>query len=88
MLLIFLLKKKYFLLNPNFIFSASKIVLSTAISSYIFYSLVNYFSENLTYESEYKIITIVLLVLITFMIYILISILTKAFKISDIKLKY
>ena len=69
-------------------FSASKIILSTAISSYIFYSLIKYFSENLTYESEYKIITIVLLVLITFVIYILISILTKAFKISDIKLKY
>ena len=63
-------------------------IFSNSIPIWIANSLVNYFSENLTYESEYKIITIVLLVLITFMIYILISILTKAFKISDIKLKY
>ena len=87
-LLIFLLKKKYFSLNTNFIFSSSKIILSTALTSFIFYNLIKYFAENLTYESEYKIITIILLVIITFIIYILISIFTKAFKISDIKLKY
>ena len=87
-LLIFLLEKKYFSLNSNFIFSFSKIILSTALTSYIFYNLIKYFAENLTYESEYKIITIILLVIITFIIYVLISIFTKAFKISDIKLKY
>jgi len=87
-LLIFLMEKKYFSLNSNFIFSSSKIILSTALTSYIFYNLIKYFAENLTYESEYKIITIILLVIITFIIYILISIFTKAFKISDIKLKY
>ena len=87
-LLIFLLEKKYFSLNSNFIFSSSKIILSTALTSYIFYNLIKYFAESLTYESEYKIITIILLVIITFIIYILISIFTKAFKISDIKLKY
>jgi len=87
-LLIFLLKKKYFSLNTNFIFSSSKIILSTALTSFIFYNLIKYFAENLTYESEYKIITIILLVIITFIIYILISIFTKAFKISDIKIKY
>ena len=47
-----------------------------------------FFSENLTYDSEYKLITIIFLVIITFIIYILISLLTKAFKTSDIKLKY
>jgi putative peptidoglycan lipid II flippase len=87
-LLIFLLKKKYFSLNSNFIFSSSKIILSTTLTSYIFYNLIKYFAENLTYESEYKIITIILLVIITLIIYILISIFTKAFNISDIKLKY
>ena len=39
-------------------------------------------------ESDYKLLTIVLLVIITFLIYIISSIVTKAFKISDIKLKY
>ena len=88
LLLVYLAEKKYFLLNRTFTLSLSKIVLSTALTSYIFYNLIKFFSGNLSYESEYKLITIILLVIITLMIYILISILTKAFKTSDIKLKY
>ena len=88
MLLIYLTKKKYFLLNFNFVKSFLKIILSTALTSYIFSVLIKNFSENLTYSSEYKLITIIFLVIITFIIYILISLVTKAFKTSDIKLKY
>ncbi len=88
LLLIYLTNKKYFSLNFNFIKTFLKIILSTALTSYIFYNFIKFFSENLTYGSEYKLITIVLLVIVTFIIYILISLLTKAFKISDIKLKY
>ncbi len=88
LLIIYLTNKKYFSVNLNFIKSFIKIVLSTALTSYIFYNLIKFFSENLTYNSEYKFITIILLVIVTFIIYILISILTKAFKTSDIKLKY
>ena len=44
-------------------------------------------TENIA-PGEYKLITIVLLVIVTFVIYIFISILTKAFKTTDIKLKY
>ena len=88
LLLIYLKKNKYYLLNLNFIKSFFKIVLSTVITSYVFYYLVNKFSENLSYYSEYKLITIVFLVIITFIVYIFISLLTKAFKTSDIKLKY
>ena len=87
-LLIYLGKKKYYLINLHFIKSILKIILSTIFTSYIFYNLIKFFSDNLTYNSQYKIITIILLVIVTFLIYILISILTKAFKISDIKLKY
>ncbi len=87
-LFIYLTNKKYYLINLNFIKSMFKIILSTILTSYIFYNLINFFSENLTYKSEYKLITITLLVIVTFFIYISISILTKAFKTSDIKLKY
>ena len=52
------------------------------------YNLIKFFSDNLSYNSEYKLVSIILLVIVTFIIYILTSILTKAFKISDIKLKY
>ena len=84
----YLTNKKYYLINLKFIKSFLKIVFSTVLTSYIFYNLIKFFSENLTYNSEYKLITIILLVIVTFFIYILISILTKAFKTSDIKLKY
>ena len=88
LLLIYLINKEYFLIKFDFIKSFFKIVLSTILTSIIFYNLINFFSENLSYNSEYKLITIVLLVIVTFVIYILISILTKAFKTRDIKLKY
>jgi len=88
LLLIYITNKNYFSLNINFIKSIMKIFFSTALTSYIFYNLIKFFSENLTYDSEYKLITIIFLVIITFIIYILISLLTKAFKTSDIKLKY
>ena len=87
-LLIYLTNKKYYLINLIFVKSLLKISLSTVLTSYIFYNLIKFFGENLTYNSEYKLITIILLVIVTFFIYILISILTKAFKTSDIKLRY
>ena len=88
LLLIYLTNKKYYSINSIFLNSLIKISLSTAITSYIFYNLINFFSDNLSYNSEYKLVSIILLVIVTFIIYILTSILTKAFKISDIKLKY
>ena len=88
LLLIYLTNKKYYSINLSFLHSLIKISLSTAITSYIFYNLINFFSDNLSYNSEYKLVSIILLVIVTFIIYILTSILTKAFKISDIKLKY
>ena len=88
LLLIYLTNKRYFSIKFNFVKSFLKIVLSTALTSYIFSNLIKFFSESLNYNSEYKLITIIFLVIITFVVYILISLLTKAFKTSDIKLKY
>ena len=88
LLLFFLIKKNYFSLNLNLIKPIFKIILSTIFTSIIFYLLIIFFENNLSYESELKLLTIIALVIITFIVYIIISILTKAFKISDIKLKY
>ena len=88
LLLFFLIKKNYFSLNLNLIKPIVKITLSTILTSIIFYFLIIFFENNLSYESEFKLLTIITLVIVTFIAYILISILTKAFKISDIKLKY
>ena len=87
-LFIYLINKKYFLINMNLLKSLLKIILSTVLTSVVFSILIKFFSENLTYESEYKLIAIIFLAILTFIIYILISLVTKAFKISDINLKY
>ena len=87
-LFLYLNYKKYFFLKFRLIASILKITLVTAISSYIFYYLIGTFSNNLTYDSKYKILFIILAVIITISSYILISIVTKAFKLSDINLKY
>ena len=88
LLFVYLISKKYFLFKRYFFSSFIKIIITTFITTYIFYYLVNFFQSYLIYESNYKLITIILLVITTIILYILLSIVTKAFKISDIKLKY
>ena len=87
-LLIYLINKNYFSLDINFLKSLIKISFSSIISCFIYSQLINFFSDNLSYESEYKLLSIICLVIFTIIIYILFSILTKAFKISDINLRY
>ena len=87
-LFIYLINKKYFLPKMNLLKSLLKIILSTALTCFAFSNLIKFFSEYLTYQSEYKLLIIIFLVILTFIIYILISLVTKALKISDINLKY
>jgi len=88
LLLFYLLFKKYFSLYKSFPIKFLNILCVSSFSSFIFYQLIQKFNEYLIYESEYKLLAIVLLVIITILIYVITSIFTKAFKISDIKLKY
>ncbi len=88
LLLFYLLSKNYFSFYKSFPIKFLNILFVCFFSSFIFYKLIQNFKEYLIYESEYKLLTIILLVIITFLIYITTSIVTKAFKISDIKLKY
>ena len=88
LLLFYLISKNYFSFYKSFPIKFLNILIVSSFSSFIFYKLIQYFNEYLIYESNYKLLTIVLLVIITILIYILTSIVTKAFKISDIKLKY
>ncbi len=82
------MKKNYFSFNETFIFKFLNISCLSIFSAFIFYQLIKYFSQYLVYESEIKLLVIVLLVILTLILYIIASIITKAFKISDIKLKY
>ncbi len=84
----YLTKKNYFIFDKPISSALFRIFITSTISSFLFYHLINYFNYLLSYESRYKLLTIIMIVSITFIIYLLISIFTKAFKISDIKLKY
>ena len=87
-LLVFVINKNYFKFSSNFIIQISKIIFSNIIAIFIFYFLINLLEGSLVYVNNYKFIFIVLIVLLTFISYIGISIIIKAFKISDINLKY
>ena len=88
MLYVFLAKKDYFNLTNAIFFPLIRIVCTSSFACYIFYMMISNFSELLVYESNYKLITIIIMVLVTFLLYLLTSIITKALKLSDIKLKY
>ncbi len=87
-LLVYVINKNYFKFTFNFITQITKIILSNIIAIIIFYFLIHLLSSSLEYINNYKFIFIVFIVLITFVLYIGISIVTKAFKISDINLRY
>ncbi|MDC2995934.1 murein biosynthesis integral membrane protein MurJ [Candidatus Pelagibacter sp.] len=88
LLFAFLTRKNYFVFDNLINLALTKILISSIITTFLFYNLINYFDYLLVYESEFKLLAIISIVIITFFMYILISIFTKAFKISDIKLKY
>mgnify|MGYP006056530077 FL=1 len=87
-LLVFVINKNYFKFNSNFISQIFKIIISNIIAISIFYFLINYLESSLNYANNYKFIFVVLIVFLTFISYIGVSIIIKAFKISDINLKY
>ncbi len=87
-LMIFVINKNYFRFRFNFLIQITKIIFSNIIAIIIFYFLINYLASSLDYINNYKFIFIVFIVLLTLVSYIGISIIIKAFKISDINLKY
>jgi len=88
LLMLFVLNKNYFNFNNSFFSQLFKILIANLICLGSFKILINYFSTYFLFSNSYKFLAIILLVLLTFTFYLLISILINAFKISDIKLKY
>ena len=88
LLLIYLTNKNFFTFRIEIIFSFLKIIFTSIIASLFFYYLLNLSQKYLLYDSSFKLITIVSVIILTFIVYFLLSIITKAFKMSDIKLKY
>ena len=88
LLFLYLNNKKYFTVNSKTIFSFIKILCSSSISVYLFYLVLKKFSFLFVYENNLKLLYMLIVVIFIILIYVFVSILTKAFKLSDIKLKY
>ncbi len=88
LLMIFAINKNYFSFNNNFFVQIFKILSTNILCMSAFYILISYFNNSFLYTNNYKFSAIIILVIFTFILYLLLSIIIKAFKISDIKLKY
>ena len=87
-LFFFLKKKKLFDFNLVFMKRFIRILIAAIIMGIFFNYLINFFDSNLDYDQKFKSAYLIGSVLLGLISYLLIAILIKAFKISDINLKY
>ncbi len=87
-LFIILKNKKLFNFNLIFINRFIRILIVSFVMGISFNYLINFFSDKFIYEEALKSVYLISLVIFGFTFYILLAILIKAFKISDIRLKY
>ena len=88
--LLFILLKTKNLFNFNLIFVNRflKIIFASALMGIFFNYLINFFNNNLIFTADLKAIYLLSIVILGLFFYLLIAIFIKAFKISDIHLKY
>ena len=87
-LFIFLKKENFFYFNSIFINRFIRILLASIVMGLFFNYLIIFFDSKLVYENNFKSIYLIGSVLLALIFYLLIAFFIKAFKISDIKLKY
>ena len=88
LLFIFLMKKNLFSFNLVFINRFIKILLSSVLMGIFFKYIIYIFNDKLLYEASFKAIYLIGAVILGLTFYLLIAILIKAFKRSDINLNY
>ncbi len=88
LLFIFLKNKNLFSFNNIFLIKFIKILLASILMGLIFQFLLNFFQNELTYDNNTKSFYLILSALLGLLFYFFICYFIKAFKISDIHLKY
>ena len=88
LLFVYLKNKNLFYFKNSFILNFFKIVFASILMGLFFNFLLNFFENQLSFNHSFKSIYLILSVLFALFFYIFICYLIKAFKISDIKLKY
>ena len=87
-LYIYFKKKFSFVFNDILLYRFPRIILSSILMGLVFYFSLNLLEEKLIYSEDFKFIYLFLSILLALISYVAFSIFSKAFKLSDIKLKY
>ncbi len=87
-LFLFLKNKKLFYFNEMFFIKFIKIVTASTLMGLFFSFLLNYFQNELAFDQNIKSLYLILSVVLGLLFYLIICYLIKAFKMSDIQLKY
>ena len=87
-LFIFLKQKKFFMFNLMFIDRFMKILITSVLMGILFNYLIYFFNDKFLYEEIFKSVYLFGSVILGLTFYIFVAIFIKAFKISDIHLKY
>ncbi|WP_435090268.1 murein biosynthesis integral membrane protein MurJ [Candidatus Pelagibacter bacterium nBUS_30] len=88
LLLIFLKNKNLFAFNKIFFVRLVKIVIASLFMGIFFNFILSFFQNKLAFDQNLKSFYLILSVVLGLLFYLIVSYWIKAFKISDIKLKY
>ncbi len=88
LLFLFLKNKNLFSFNTIFLIKFIKIVIASILMGFVFQFLLNFFQNELAFEQKAKSFYLILSSLLGLASYLIICYFIKAFKISDIQLKY
>ena len=88
MLFIFLKYRKLFNFSKIFFIKLTKIIIGSILMGLLFDFLLNFFQNELSFNKNTKALYLILSVVLGLLFYLIICYLIKAFKMSDIKLKY
>tara|TARA_B100001057_G_scaffold499364_1_gene609721 strand:- start:6688 stop:7806 length:1119 start_codon:yes stop_codon:yes gene_type:complete len=87
-LFIYLSNRNLFKFNRNFIIRFFKIIFSSIIMGIVFKYLILFFDNELAYNNYLKSFYMILSVSLSIVFYLILSLIIKAFKYDDIKLRY
>ena len=88
LLFVFLKNGNLFSFNELFITKLVKIVIASILMGFIFQFLLNFFENQLAFDQKIKSLYLIFSAFLGLFFYLLICYFIKAFKLSDIKLKY
>ena len=87
-LFLFLKNKNLFFFNEIFIIKFIKIIIASVFMGLFFNFVLNYFENELAFDNKFKSFYLLLTVVLGLSFYLIISYFIKAFKMTDIQLKY